>query len=193
MRLQLNIRFSEGTFEVFWTSPALPSPRENREFTEGEGEGRRLRILDSQRLPFGASWTLLVSLSSPRENREFMEERAGGSEFSILRDCVFESTSYASPCENRGFVDRGLGGAELVILREDFSGGEGTSFPSFKSLFSYLLNSEFVFDKPQSVIRTGILHIALVVGGDALHHLSVAVIAGDLYGGTRLSSSLMST
>ena len=51
-----------------------------------------------------------------------MEERAGGSEFSILRDCVFKSTSYASPCENRGFVDRGLGGAELVILREDFSG-----------------------------------------------------------------------
>ena len=39
-----------------------------------------------------------------------------------------------------------------------------------------------MFDKPQSVIRTGILHIALVVGGDALHHLSVAVIAGDLYG-----------
>ena len=28
------------------------------------GEGRRFRILDSQRLPFGASWTLLVSLSS---------------------------------------------------------------------------------------------------------------------------------
>ena len=54
--------------------------------------------------------------------------------------------------------------------------------PSFKSLFSYLLNSEFVFDKPQSVIRTRILHIALVVGGDALHHLSVAVMAGDLYG-----------
>ena len=39
-----------------------------------------------------------------------------------------------------------------------------------------------MFDKPQSVIRTGFLHIALVVGGDALHHLSVAVIAGDLYG-----------
>lgn len=50
-----------------------------------------------------------------------------------------------------------------------------------------------MFDKPQSVIGTGILHIALVVGGDVLHHLSVAVIAGDLYGGTRLSSSLMST
>ena len=51
-----------------------------------------------------------------------MEGRAGGSEFSILRDCVFESTLGASPCENREFVDRGLGGAELVILREDFSG-----------------------------------------------------------------------
>ena len=36
-----------------------------------------------------------------------------------------------------------------------------------------------MFDKPQSVIRTGILHIALVVGGDVLHQLSVAVIAGE--------------
>ena len=60
--------------------------------------------------------------------------------------------------------------------------GRGTSFLSFKSLSCYSLNLEFVFDKPQSVIRTGILHIALVVGGDALHHLSVAVITGDLYG-----------
>lgn len=51
-----------------------------------------------------------------------MEGRAGSSEFSILRDCVFESTLDASPCENRESVDRGLGGAELVILREDFSG-----------------------------------------------------------------------
>lgn len=51
-----------------------------------------------------------------------MEERADGSEFSILRDCVFKSTLDASPCENRESVDRGLGGAELVILREDFSG-----------------------------------------------------------------------
>lgn len=82
----------------------------------------RLRILDSQRLPFGASWMLPASLSSPRENREFMEGRADSSEFSILRDCVFESTLDASPCENRESVDRGLGGAELVILREDFSG-----------------------------------------------------------------------
>lgn len=82
----------------------------------------RLRILDSQRLPFGASWTLPASLFSPRENREFMEGRADSSEFSILRDCVFESTLDASPCENRESVDRGLGGAELVILREDFSG-----------------------------------------------------------------------
>lgn len=82
----------------------------------------RFRILDSQRLPFGASWTLLASLFSPRENREFMEGRADCSEFSILRDRVFKSTLNASPCENRGFVDRGLGGAELVILREDFSG-----------------------------------------------------------------------
>lgn len=131
--------------------------------------------------------------SSPRENREFVTRGWSGSEFSILRDCVFKSTSYASPCENRESVDRGLGGSELVILREDFSGEGGTSFPSFKSLFSYLLNSEFVFDKPQSVIGTGILHIAFVVGGDVLHHLSVAVIAGDLYGCTRLSSSLMST
>lgn len=31
-------------------------------------------------------------------------------------------------------------------------------------------------------IAVGVLHIALVVGGDVLHHLSVAVIAGDLYG-----------
>ena len=84
-----------------------------------------LRILDSQRLPFGASWKLLVSLSSPRENREFVEGRAGSSEFSILRDCVFKSTLDASPCENRESVDRGLGGAELVILREDFSGEGG--------------------------------------------------------------------
>lgn len=81
----------------------------------------RLRILDSQRLPFGASWTLLASLSSPHENREFMEGKAGSSEFSILRDCVFKSTLDASPCENRESVDRGLGCAELVILREDFS------------------------------------------------------------------------
>lgn len=65
---------------------------------------------------------LPASLSSPRENREFMEERAGGSEFSILRDCVFKIILDASPCENRESVDRGLGGAELVILREDFSG-----------------------------------------------------------------------
>ena len=83
---------------------------------------RRLRILDSQRLPFGASWRLLVSLFSPRENREFVTRGWSGSEFSILRDFVFKSTSYASPCENRESVDRGLGGAELVILREDFSG-----------------------------------------------------------------------
>ena len=120
-------------------------------------------------------------------------ERAGGSEFSILRDCVFKSTSYASPCENRESVDRGawrcgIGDSQRGLLR-----GRETSYPSFKSLFSYSLNSEFVFDKPQSVIRTGFLHIALVVGGDALHHLSVAVIAGDLYGCTRSSSSLMST
>ena len=86
------------------------------------GEGRRLRILDSQRLPFGASWRLLVSLFSPRENREFVTRGWSGSEFSILRDFVFKSTSYASPCENRESVDRGLGGAELMILREDFSG-----------------------------------------------------------------------
>lgn len=63
--------------------------------------------------------------SSPRENREFVTRGSGGSEFSILRDCVFESTLDASPCENRESVDRGLGGAELVILREDFSGEEG--------------------------------------------------------------------
>lgn len=31
-------------------------------------------------------------------------------------------------------------------------------------------------------IAVGVLHVALVVGGDVLHHLSVAVIAGDLYG-----------
>lgn len=55
-----------------------------------------LRILDSQRLPFGASWKLLVSLFSPRENREFMDERAGSSEFSILRDCVLKSALDAS-------------------------------------------------------------------------------------------------
>lgn len=87
-----------------------------------------------------------------------------------------------SPRENRGFVDKGawrcgIGDSQRGLLR-----GGGTSFPSFKSLFSYLLNSEFVFDKPQTVIRTGFLHIAFVVGGDVLHHLSVAVIAGDLYG-----------
>lgn len=126
---------------------------------------------------------LPASLSSPRENREFMEERAGGSEFSILRDCVFKIILDASPCENRESVDRGawrcgIGDSQRGLLR-----GRGTSFLSFKSLFSYSLNSEFVFDKPQSVIRTGILHIALVVGGDVLHHLSVAVMAGDLYGG----------
>ena len=55
---------------------------------------------------FGASWTLFASLPSLRENREFTEERAGGSEFSILRGCVFESTLGASPCENRESVDR---------------------------------------------------------------------------------------
>ena len=60
----------------------------------------------TREVAFGASWTLLSSLSSPHENREFTEERAGGSEFSILRDCVFNSTLDASPCENRGFVDR---------------------------------------------------------------------------------------
>lgn len=80
----------------------------------------------------------------------------------------------------------------MVILREDFS-GEGELLFHHSNLSCYSLNSEFVFDKPQSVIRTRILHIALVVGGDALHHLSVAVIAGDLYGCTCLSSSLMST
>lgn len=60
----------------------------------------------TREVAFEASWTLFASLSSPRENREFTEERAGGSEFSILRDCVFNSTLDASPCENRGFVDR---------------------------------------------------------------------------------------
>ena len=98
-----------------------------------------------------------------------------------------------SPCENRESVDRGawrcgIGDSQRGLLR-----GRGTSFPSFKSLSCYSLNSEFVFDKPQSVIRTGILHIALVVGGDVLHQLSAAVIAGELYGCTRSSSSLMST
>lgn len=70
-------------------------------------------------------WSILDASgfsSSPHENREFVTRWWSGSEFSILRDRVFESTSYASPCENRESVDRGLGGAELVILREDFSG-----------------------------------------------------------------------
>ena len=84
-----------------------------------------------------------------------------------------------SPRENRGFVDKGAWRCGIGDSQRGLLWGGGTSFPSFKSLFSYLLNSEFVFDKPQSVIRTGILHIALVVGGDVLHHLSVAVIAGE--------------
>ena len=42
----------------------------------------------TREVAFGASWTLLSSLSSPRENLKFMEERADGSEFSILRGCV---------------------------------------------------------------------------------------------------------
>lgn len=118
MRLQLNIRFSEGTFEVFWTSPAFSSPRENREFTEERAGGSEFSILRGCVI-----WECLGGFLffSPRENRKFMEERAGGSEFSILRDCVFKNTLGASPCENQGFVDRGLGGAELVILRENFS------------------------------------------------------------------------
>ena len=88
------------------------------------GEGRRFRILDSQRLRyFGVPWRLLVFLSS-RESR-ICDER-------VRRLRIFDSqrlpfgaswrllVSLFSPCENR--ESRGLGGAELVILREDFSG-----------------------------------------------------------------------
>ena len=155
------------------------------------GEGRRFRILDSQRLPFGASWTLLVSLSS-RESG-ICDERVEGlrildSQGLCLQEHFVRFSLRESRIRGQGAWRCGIGDSQRGLLR-----GGGTSFPSFKSLFSYLLNSEFVFDKPQSVIGTGILHIAFVVGGDALHHLSVAVIAGDLYGCTRLSSSLMST
>lgn len=132
MRLQLNIRFSEGTFEVFGTSPAFSTPHENREFTEERAGGSEFSILRGCVI-----WECLGGFLffSHRENRKFMEERAGGSEFSILRDCVFKSTSDASPCENRESVDRGLGGAELVTLREDFS-GEGELLFHYSNLSS---------------------------------------------------------
>ena len=62
----------------------FPSPRENREFVTKRV--RRLRIFDSQRLPFGASWRLLVSLFSPCENRESVDRGLGGAELVTLRE-----------------------------------------------------------------------------------------------------------
>lgn len=76
----------------------------------------------TREVAFGASWTLLSSLSSPRENLKFMEERADGSEFSILRGCVILECLggflFSSPRENREFVTRGSGGSEFSILRD---------------------------------------------------------------------------
>lgn len=75
----------------------------------------------TREVAFGASWTLLSSLSSPHENREFTEERADGSEFSILRDCLLEHLGrflFPSPRENREFVTRGWRGSEFSILRD---------------------------------------------------------------------------
>ena len=80
-------------------------------------------MCDSQRLPLGASWTLLASLSSLRENREFVMRGWSGLEFSILRDWLpGVLDAFCFPRENWESVNRGLGDAELVILREDFSG-----------------------------------------------------------------------
>ena len=76
----------------------------------------------TREVAFGASWTLLSSLSSPRENLKFMEERADGSEFSILRGCVILECLggflFPSPRENWEFVTRGSGGSEFSILRD---------------------------------------------------------------------------
>lgn len=76
----------------------------------------------TREVAFGASRTLLSSLSSPHENLKFMEERADGSEFSILRGCVILECLggflFPSPRENWEFVTRGSGGSEFSILRD---------------------------------------------------------------------------
>lgn len=95
-------------------------------------------------------------LPSPCENREFVMIGWCGSEFSILRDRLFEASlallaSLFSLYENREFVDRGLGGAEYVILRGGFSREEGNSFSFAQiSLLLFVKFAEFVFDKTVS-------------------------------------------
>ena len=80
-----------------------------------------------------------------------------GSEFSILRDRLFEASlallaSLFSLYENRKFVDRGLGGAEYVILRGGFSREEGNSISFAQiSLLLVVKIAEFVFDKTVSL------------------------------------------
>lgn len=81
-----------------------------------------LHTTRTREVAFGASRTLLSSLSSPHENLKFMEERADGSEFSILRGCVILECLggflFPSPRENWEFVTRGSGGSEFSILRD---------------------------------------------------------------------------
>ena len=68
VRLQLNIRFSEGTFEVFGTSPAFSTPHENREFTEERAGGLEFLILRGCLLDCLGRFRLLFPLLARIEN-----------------------------------------------------------------------------------------------------------------------------
>lgn len=99
----------------------------------------------TREVAFGASWTLLSSLSSPRENLKFMEERADGSEFSILRGCVILECLggflFSSPRENREFVTKRVRRLRIFdSQRLPF----GASWRLLVSLFSPRENLEFV-------------------------------------------------
>lgn len=122
MRLLLNVRFPEGTFEVFGMSPAFSTPRENREFTEERAGGSEFSVLRGCLLEHLGRFSFLFSLLARIGNLWRGGRAVQNSRFSGIVSSRALWTLLHSPCENRGFVDRGLGGAELVILREDFSG-----------------------------------------------------------------------
>ena len=115
------------------------SLRESRICDERAG-GSEFSILRGCLLEHLGRFRLLFSLLARIGNLWRGGRTVQNSRFSGIVSSGALWTLLHSPCENRGSVDRGLGGAELMILREDFSGEGGTSFLSFKSLFSHSLN-----------------------------------------------------
>lgn len=82
MRLLLNVRFSEGTFEVFGTSPAFSTPHENREFTEERAGGSEFSILRGCLLEHLGRFRLLFPFLARIENLRRRGQAVQNSRFS---------------------------------------------------------------------------------------------------------------